>query len=613
MSKKDEQEYTKKFDIAVWKQVFSFATNAKIWMFIMLFLVAIIAVTETILPLFSGYAVDNFIVKKDYSNFEVFITSGIILVIINVAIIYGFIAIAGIVEGYICRDIRQAAFENLQKLSFSYYDETPVGWIMARTTSDIQKIGSMITWGLIDLFWGIVMVIFLTITMFILNWQLALILVVLMPILGFLGFRFQSKILTGHREARKVNSKITGAFNEGLTGAKTTKTLGSGEVVNQEFTALTSEMRVKSIRVMTISAIFLPLVTFVGSIGTAFVLVNGSSQVMTEAIEIGVLVVFISYVGQIFEPINQIARIFSELQSAQASAERVISLIDTAPSIVDSDEVIEKYGDTLNPKKENYEQMFGDIEFENVNFSYDDKKQILSDVNLKVEKGQKIAFVGETGGGKTTMLNLICRFYEPTSGVIRIDGVDYKERSQGWLHSNISYVLQTPHLFSGTIRDNIKYGKLDATEEEIIAACKLVDAYDFIMEFKDGLDTEVGEGGNRLSQGQKQLVSFARSIIGDPKIYILDEATSSIDTITESKIQNAIDKVLHGRTSFIVAHRLSTIRNADRIIFIKGGILLEDGSHEELLAKKGYYYDLYMSQFKNEQLQKYFNLSELEE
>ncbi len=612
MSKLDEQEYTKKFDMEVWKRVFSYAKNAKLWMIAMLICVALIAVSETIIPLFSGFAVDNFIVKQDFSMLQIFVICAVILVIVNVFLVYAFIAIAGIVEGYICRDIRQASFENLQKLSFSYYDQTPVGWIMARTTSDIQKIGSMITWGVIDLFWGIVMVIFLSITMFILNWKLAMILVFLIPILGFIGFKFQSKILTGHREARKVNSKITGAFNEGLTGAKTTKTLGSGDVVNDEFTILTTEMKIKSIRVMTISAIFLPLVSFVGSIGTAFVLVNGANQVITGAIEIGVLVVFISYVGQVFEPINQIARIFSELQSAQASAERVISLIDTTPSIVDTDEVIAKYGDTLNPKRENYEPMFGDIEFENVNFSYDDKKQILSNVNLKVEKGQKIAFVGETGGGKTTMLNLICRFYEPTSGVIKIDGIDYKNRSQGWLHSNISYVLQTPHLFSGTIRDNIKYGKLDATEEEVVAACKLVDAYDFIMEFKDGLDTEVGEGGNRLSQGQKQLVSFARSIIGDPKIYILDEATSSIDTITESKIQNAIDKVLYGRTSFIVAHRLSTIRTADRIIFIKGGVLLEDGSHEQLLAKKGYYYDLYMSQFKTEQLQKYFHISDEE-
>ncbi len=606
MSKFEEQDYNKKFDLEVWKKIYEYSSNARKWIVLLMFFVGCLALVETLIPLFSGYAVDNFIVAKDFSNIKIFVVLLALTVISFALLVYIFIRITGIVEGYIARDIRLDAFKNLQQLSFNYYDDTPVGWIIARTTSDVHKISSMIAWGIVDFFWGSVSVIFLTISMFILNWRLALIVVVLMPILGGLGYYFQAKILTGHREARKVNSKITGAFNEGLTGAKTTKTLGSEEIANGDFMALTSEMRVRSIRVQTISAIFLPLVTFIGAVATATVLVNGSNEVLSGAIEVGTLVIFVSYVGQIFEPINQIARIFSEVQSAQASAERVMSLIDTKPSIVDSPEVVEKYGDILNPKFENYEEMFGDIEFENVEFSYNDSAKVLQGVNLKIERGQKIAFVGETGGGKSTMLNLICRFYEPTSGVIKIDGRDYKERSQGWLHSNISYVLQTPHLFSGTIRDNIKYGKLDATEEEVIEACKLVDAYDFIMEFKEGLDTEVGEGGNRLSQGQKQLVSFARSIIGDPKIYILDEATSSIDTITESKIQNAIDKSLEGRTSFIVAHRLSTIRNADRIIFIKGGQLLEDGSHEELMKKGGYYYDLYMSQFRNEKINNYF-------
>ncbi len=606
MDNHDEQDYNKKFDLDVWKKIYGYSTNARPWIILLIFCVGILAFLETMIPLFSGYAVDNFIVAKDYSNIKIYLILFTITVFGCATLVFVFIKITGIVEGYIARDIRQDCFRNLQQLSFNYYDDTPVGWIIARTTSDVHKIGSMIAWGIVDFFWGIVSVIFLTTSMFILNWKLAMILVALMPILGYLGYYFQSKILTGHREARKVNSKITGAFNEGLTGAKTTKTLGSEEIANSEFNLLTAEMRVKSIRVQTISAIFLPLVTFIGAIATAVVLVNGSNEVIAGAIEVGTLVVFVSYIGQIFEPINQIARIFSEVQSAQASAERVMSLIDTKPQIVDKPEVIDKYGDILNPKFENYEEMFGEIEFNDVSFAYNESATVLKKVNLKIEKGQKIAFVGETGGGKSTMLNLICRFYEPTTGVIKIDGIDYRERSQGWLHSNISYVLQTPHLFSGTIRDNIKYGKLDATEEEVIAACKLVDAYDFIMEFKEGLDTEVGEGGNRLSQGQKQLVSFARSIIGDPKIYILDEATSSIDTITESKIQNAIDKSLTGRTSFIVAHRLSTIRSADRIIFIKGGELLEDGNHDELMAKGGYYHDLYMSQFRNEKINSFY-------
>ncbi len=607
MKKVDEQDYNKKFDIEVWKKIFKFSKNARPWIILVIFLVGLLAFVEVMVPLFSAYAIDNFVVAKDMSNLKIFIILFFVIIFVEAIIIFGFIAVAGVIESHIWHDMRKACFSNLQQLSFDYYDETPVGWVMARTTSDIQKIGSIITWGVVDLFWGGSVIIFLTITMFILNWKLALILVAFMPILAFIGYKFQLKILQGHREARKVNSKITGAFNEGLTGAKTTKTLSSENIINTEFQGLTFDMRAKSIRVQVISAIFLPLVTFIGTVGTAFILVNGSNEVLKGVIEIGVLAVFISYVTQIFEPINQMARIFSEVQSAQASGERVMSLVDSKATIVDTPEVIEKYGTILNPKTENYEEMFGDIEFENVDFSYNESTTVLKNINLKVSKGQKIAFVGETGGGKSTMLNLICRFYEPTKGVIKIDGIDYKMRSQGWLHSNISYVLQTPHLFSGSIRDNIKYGNLEATEEQIIEACKLVDAYDFIMEFKDGLDTEVGEGGSKLSQGQKQLVSFARSIVGNPKVYILDEATSSIDTITEKKIQRAIDKVLEGRTSFIVAHRLSTIRNADRIIFVKGGELLEDGSHEELIAKKGYYYDLYMSQFKTEQLKKYFD------
>ncbi len=609
MKKIDEQDYDKKFDIEVWKSIFKFSKNARPWIILVIFLVGLLAFFDAMIPLFSAYAIDNFIVAKDISNIKIFAILFLCVVTLQSLIVYGFISIAGIIEGHIWRDMRKASFNNLQQLSFSYYDETPVGWIMARTTSDIQKIGAIITWGVVDFFWGGSVIIFLTITMFILNWKLAIILVTFMPILAFIGYKFQMKILQGHREARKVNSKITGAFNEGLTGAKTTKTLSSEEIINDEFKYLTTDMRKKSIRVQTISAIFLPLVTFVGTIATAFVLVSGSSEVARGAIEIGTLAVFISYVTQIFEPINQMARIFSEVQSAQASGERVMSLIDAKPTIVDTPEVIEKYGDILNPKTENYEEMLGEIEFKNVQFQYNESAKVLKDINLKVLKGQKIAFVGETGGGKSTMLNLICRFYEPTEGVIEIDGVDYKKRSQGWLHSNISYVLQTPHLFSGTIKDNIKYGNLNATDEQVVEACKLVDAYDFIMEFKEGLDTEVGEGGNKLSQGQKQLVSFARSILGNPKIYILDEATSSIDTITEKKIQNAIDKVLEGRTSFIVAHRLSTIRNADRIIFVKGGELLEDGSHDELIEKRGFYYDLYMSQFKTETLKNYFKES----
>jgi len=366
-------------------------------------------------------------------------------------------------------------------------------------------------------------------------------------------------------------------------------------------------MRQASIRVATISAIYFPLVMSIGSIAVALVLGIGGLEVMGGVVSLGVLTVFVSYASQMFEPINQIARIISEMQSAQASAERTMSLIETELEIQDSPELIEKYGDFMNPKPENWPDIKGDIEFRNVTFKYKTGEQVLEDFSLTIGAGEKIALVGETGSGKSTIVNLICRFYEPTDGEILIDGVDYKERTQIWLQSNLGYVLQTPHLFSGTIKDNIRYGKLDATDEEVEEVARIVGAHSFITRFQKGFDADVGEGGSKLSSGEKQLISFARAIIGNPKLFVLDEATSSIDTETEQMIQSAIDKVLAGRTSFIVAHRLSTIRSCDRILVIDKGKVIESGSHRELLRKRGHYYQLYTNQFRDEAAGKLLN------
>lgn len=321
---------------------------------------------------------------------------------------------------------------------------------------------------------------------------------------------------------------------------------------------------------------------------------------MVGGLSYGVFVMFISYTIQFFDPVSQLAGTIAEIQQAQASAERIISLVETEPDIWDKKEVIEKYGDLFTPKKENWEQINGDIEFKNLYFSYKNGEKVFQNFNLNIKKGQTIALVGETGSGKSTIVNLLCRFYEPTSGEILIDGKDYRQRSLLWLQSNLGYVLQSPHLFSGTIKDNIRYGKLDATDEEIIRAAKLVDAHQFIMETENGYDTDVGENGGNLSTGQKQLISFARAIVGNPAIFVLDEATSSIDTETERVIQNAIEKVLSDRTSFVVAHRLSTIVSADKIIVLRKGKIEESGTHGELLRNKGYYYRLYTNQLLQE-------------
>ena len=404
---------------------------------------------------------------------------------------------------------------------------------------------------------------------------------------------------------RKQNSKITGALNEGIMGAVTTKTLVREEKNTEEFRAETGRMRKSAIKAAVLSAMFTPIVMCLGAIGTGLALYAGGLSVAGKwaaigTITVGTLATFISYSTGIFDPIQQLAGIFAEMQSAQASAERVITLIDTEPDIVDPEEVVAVYGDCFDPKRENWEDIKGSVKFEDVSFAYKEGEKVLSHFDLDVKAGENIALVGETGAGKSTIVNLVCRFYEPTEGRVLIDGVDYRERSQLWLQDRLGYVLQQPHLFSTTIRENIRYGRPEATDEEVVEAAKLVHAHEFIETLEKGYDTEVGEGGGRLSTGQKQLISFARVILADPKIFVLDEATSSIDTETEQLIQHAITKVLENRTSFIVAHRLSTIRSADRILVIRNGKITESGTHSELIALHGYYYDLYTTQFRRD-------------
>ena len=471
---------------------------------------------------------------------------------------------------------------------------------MSRMTSDTQRLGETIGWSLLDLAWGAVMIVASSVTMFLLNWKMTLIVLLVVPPLALVSWVFQQRILKAYRTVRKTNSKITGAFNEGIMGAKTTKTLVLEEKNAAEFTELTHEMKRSSVRAASLSAAFLPIVVALGSLATAYALWKGGQEVLIGGMTLGVLQVFINYTVQFFEPIRNIAGVFSEMQSAQAAAERVVTLLETEPDIVDTPEVEEKYGDNFHPKKENWPELKGEVEFRHVDFRYQEGEQVLTDFNLKINAGETVALVGPTGAGKSTVVNLICRFYEPTKGEILIDGVNYKERSQLWLQSSLGYVLQEPRLFSGTVRDNIRYGRLDASDEEVERAAQLVNAEGFILKMKKGYDTDVGEGGSRLSTGEKQLISFARAILADPKIFVLDEATSSVDTQTEQIIQQAIQKVLSGRTSFIIAHRLSTVRTADRILVIDDGKIQEMGTHQELIRKKGAYYKLYTNQFQEE-------------
>ncbi|HMM30582.1 MAG TPA: ABC transporter ATP-binding protein [Clostridia bacterium] len=600
LQEQDFDQYSKKIDLGIWKRLLKYALRYKKVFFTLVALLLLVACVDIVLPLMSRYAIDNFVEKSTLEGIVPFVIVYLGLIALQAFNIAGFIKYAGKLEMNIAFDIRQQAFKKLQELSFSFYDKTAVGYLMARMVSDISRLSEMIAWSIVDMMWALAYVIGVMVTLMVLNYKLALIVLVVIPPLVVISIIFQRLILKYQRVVRKTNSRITGSFNEGIMGAMTSKTLVREQANTDEFVSLTGEMRRASIKATTLSAIFMPLVMFLGSIGTGLALERGGYEVMVMGLSFGTLSVFITYTMNFFEPIQQLAAILAEMQSAQASAERVITLIDTPCEITDTDEVVEKYGDSFHPKRENWEEIKGQIEFEHVSFSYKDGESVLDDFSLKVRAGETIALVGETGSGKSTIINLVCRFYEPTQGRILVDGRDYKERSQLWLQDKLGYVLQTPHLFSGTIRENICYSRKDATDEQVRAAARMVSAEEFILRLEKGYDTEVGEGGARLSTGEKQLISFARVILADPKIFVLDEATSSIDTETEQLIQNAITRVLKDRTSFIVAHRLSTIRNADRILVIKNGKIAEMGSHRQLIKQKGHYYDLYTTQFKEE-------------
>ncbi len=558
-------------------------------------------------PLFQQYALDEFIGKGILNGLGVFIACYVVCLLGQVIMSFISCYQANEVEMYVGRDLKRLSFNHLQTLSFSYYNQNSVGYIHARVMSDTGRIGGLVSWSLMDGVWNVTYLVGAIIVMLSINVRLALLVLVVVPLTVLASAYFQKKLVFLNRKIREINSRITGNFNEGITGAKTTKTLVVEDKMEQDFNRTSAEMKHTSVRAAHFRALFTSVISFASYLALALVLWQGGYVTMQQVIELGTLSVFMSYALGMMEPIQWIVRAISDLIMVQVNVERFTRLMETESDVADSPEVIEKYGDSFEPKRENWEELHGDIEFRDVSFKYPDGDEyILEHFNLKVPQGTNVAIVGETGAGKSTLVNLVCRFFEPTSGQILIDGRDARERSQLWLHSNIGYVLQSPHLFSGTVLENLRYGKPDATMEEIEAAVKSVSADGVIARMEKGYQSEVGEGGDLLSTGEKQLLSFARAILANPRIFVLDEATSSIDTVTEKLIQDAIEHLMKGRTSFVIAHRLSTIRQADVILVVKDGEIVERGTHLELMEKKGYYYNLYTRQYQEESVENAF-------
>ena len=597
----DEEEFDSRFDGDTLVRIFGLVRPHWKWVAGFLVAIAMVSVLESYFTLLTKRIIDEAIIPQNTEALRGLVVTYITIALLFASGVFTFIYLAGILGHRVQYDMRQKLFNHLQTLSFSYFDRTPVGWIMSRLTSDTERIAELVTWGLLDVTWAVMNIATGLFFMLTINWQLALIVFALVPVLVLLSIWFKQKIIVQFRLARKINSKITGAYNENITGVRVVKALRRERKNLEEFGELTGDMYNASFRAAWLSALFLPTVQFISAIALAVIVLRGGMMAEYGGMTIGGIQAFVAYITFMLWPIQDLARVYASMQQAIASAERTFSLIDTKAELVDK------------PDAHDPGTMARDIEFDHVDFYYEEDKPVLKDFSLKVHQGENIAIVGPTGAGKSTIVNLICRFYEPKRGTIRIGGEDYTDFTMHSIQSRIGMVLQTPHLFSGTISENIRYGRLDATDEEVIEAAKLAGAHEFIITIEGGYDAEVGEGGVLLSVGQKQLLSLARAVLAQPDIFIMDEATSSVDTLTEALIQQGMDTLMKRSTSFVIAHRLSTIKRADRILVLKDGQIDEIGTHHELLRQRGHYYRLYTKQFRDQLEQEYDPFGEQEQ
>jgi len=605
-----EDAFQSRLDTGLWWKIFRRSLHLKRYLVPLLASAIVIALCDASYAQITRWVIDGVVRHGADAPFGRYIAVYLGVTALFGASVWVLIDSGGNLSNRLAHDIRRDCFDRLLALEFAFFDTRPVGWLITRLTSDCNRLANVIAWCSLDFVWGTAYVLLIAASLLAMNWHLGLIVLAVVPPLALVSVWFQRRMLLSAREVRKHNSQITAAYNEAIQGVRTTKTLVRERENLAEFRQLSTRMFDASVLNARQNALYFPIVTSLGALAGGLALWRGGVITAEGAMSFGTLVAFINFAGQFFFPINQLALKLTEMQSAQAAGERVMGLLATAPAIGDSPEVLARVraaqarspdaapGAPLAP--DGLPHRIGAVEFRGVSFRYATGPEVLHDFNLTVRAGETIALVGASGGGKSTLVSLVCRFYEPTGGAILVDGRDYRGRPLGWFQSQLGIVLQTPHLFGGSVRDNIRYGRLDATDAEVEAAARLVNAHDFIVQLENGYDTPVGEGGSRLSTGQRQLVSFARALLADPQIFVMDEATSSIDTETEQLIQRGLRTMLAGRISFVIAHRLSTIRRADRILVINRGRIEEAGTHEELLRRRGHYHALYTSQFRHE-------------
>jgi ATP-binding cassette subfamily B protein len=577
----DDEAQERPFNYAYFRRLLKYLRPYQRSLLIVLAFILVGTVATLLEPYLIAVIIDQGVANKDY---------GLVLGIVGLLVVFRLLAWAAqylrmfrvnTIGQAVLYDMRSQLFTHIQKLSLRFYDSRPVGKIMSRVTSDVGSINELINGGMATIIAEGLSLIGIVIILFLINWKLALIAYLITPSFYFIFGKLRSRIEKAWSNVRKSQANMNANLNESVSGVRVTQAFAREERNITRFERINRWNRDANVKAIRLDNLIWPIVEMVGMFGTAMLVYFGASEVIAGALSMGVILAFINYLWRFWGPVSALSRVYSQVLAAMASAERIFEFLDTEPEVAD------------RPGARALPPIRGEVKLEDVRFSYDGgSRRALNGVSLDVTPGQTIAIVGPTGAGKTTIINLVMRFYDPTAGRVLIDGIDLRTVALESVRSQISLVLQDPFIFSGTIGDNIRYGKLSATDAEVEAAAKAVRLDEFVKKLPEGYAYEVEERGARLSLGQRQLISFARALLADPRILILDEATSSVDTQTEQLIQAALKTLLAGRTAFIIAHRLSTIRNADVILVMQDGRVAEQGNHDELLEQRGLYYRL---------------------